>query len=357
MIKDAKFLSKKLIAWYSTHKRDLPWRNTDDPYVIWLSEIILQQTRVAQGLPYFEKFIKTFPTVNHMAQAAESEILRLWQGLGYYSRARNLHACAKYVVENYDGKFPNSFQDLLTLKGVGKYTAAAIASFAHQEMIPVVDGNVYRVLARIFGINKDIASGKGQKFFFEEAKKHIDNESPDIYNQAIMEFGALQCVPINPPCHDCIFSSICYANLNNEQKKLPVKIKKLKIRQRHFNYFIFHDNTGILMKERTEKDIWRGLYDFFLLESNGFMSPNDFENNPFLNKLLKKGAILTKESKTYKHILTHQRIFAQFFHIEIKAALIGEDFQQELLQYYTLKQVNALPKPILIHNYLKEFIF
>ncbi len=357
MIKDDKFLSEKLIAWYSTHKRALPWRNTNDPYVIWLSEIILQQTRVAQGLPYFEKFLKRFPTVHHLAKAKESEVLRLWQGLGYYSRARNLHACAKFVVEKCDGIFPDTFLELLTLKGVGKYTAAAIASFAYQEAVPVVDGNVYRVLARIFGIDKDIASGKGQKFFFTEAKKHINKGTPDVYNQAIMEFGALQCIPVNPSCHDCIFSDVCFANLHQAQKILPVKIKKLKIRERYFNYIIFYDNSGILMKERTEKDIWQGLFDFFLLETNDFLSPDDFENISFLNDILKKGGILTKESKTYKHILTHQRIFAQFFHIEIEVGLVARALSKESLTYFNLNQVDTLPKPILIHNYLKESLF
>ena len=259
--------SKKLVEWYNDHHRTLPWRNTQDAYKIWLSEIILQQTRVAQGLPYYKKFILHYPNINSLAEAKEKEVLRLWQGLGYYTRARNLVKCAREVVKNYAGKFPGTFQELKKLPGIGDYTAAAIASFAFEEPVAVVDGNVYRVLSRIFGIDKNIASTEGKKFFFALANELIPVDQPGTYNQSVMEFGALHCLPLNPNCDDCIFKKNCVALKQEKIDILPVKIRRQKKTNRYFNYFLIRIGDKILMNERTGKDIWKGLLDFPLLET------------------------------------------------------------------------------------------
>jgi len=247
--------SSKLINWYHQNKRDLPWRNSTDPYQIWLSEIILQQTRVDQGLSYFNKFIEHHPNVNSLANAPEKEVLNLWQGLGYYSRARNLHFTAKVISKEHKGIFPSDYNDILKLKGVGEYTAAAIASFAYNLSYPVIDGNVYRVLSRIFGIENPIDSSKGKKIFKALATELIDNKNPATYNQAIMEFGALQCTPKKPKCEDCPFRLECYALKNELTAELPKKEKKIKQRNRYFNYVVVIDNEKIYLKERKEKDI------------------------------------------------------------------------------------------------------
>ena len=230
--------SNSLIKWYLQNKRDLPWRNTIDPYFIWLSEIMLQQTRVAQGMPYFFAFTEAFPTVFDLAKASEQEVLKLWQGLGYYSRARNLHKTAQYVAFELDGKFPDNYKALLSLKGVGDYTAAAIASFSYNEVVPVVDGNVFRVLSRVFDIEADISQPASKKIFQELAMELMPKDHPAIFNQAIMEFGALQCVPKNPDCTICVMNDGCLALKMDKVNQLPVKLKKTKVTNRFFNYFI-----------------------------------------------------------------------------------------------------------------------
>src|SRR5690606_28672368 len=217
--------SQKLISWYLQNKRDLPWRNTKNPYKIWLSEVILQQTRVAQGLPYYENFVKHFPTVFDLAKANEEQVLKIWQGLGYYSRARNLHHTAQYVSENLNGEFPKTYNKLIKLKGIGSYPAAAISSFSNDENVAVLDGNVYRVLSRYFGIETDISSSQGKKEFQEMADEVLDKKRPALFNQAIMEFGALQCVPKNPNCEVCVFNDSCVALQKNKVAQLPVKLK------------------------------------------------------------------------------------------------------------------------------------
>ncbi len=251
---------KKLITWYLQNKRSMPWRETTDPYHIWLSEIMLQQTRVAQGLPYYLAFTKSFPTVFDLANASEDEVLKLWQGLGYYSRARNLHATAKYVANELQGEFPDNYKDLLQLKGVGDYTASAIASICFNEVVPVVDGNVYRVLSRHFGIDTPINSTKGIKEFKELAIELIDHEDPANYNQAIMEFGALQCKPKSPYCIVCPLNESCEALKTGKVDMLPVKLKKQKIKNRYFNYLIFSINDQhTIIQQRTGNGIWKGL--------------------------------------------------------------------------------------------------
>jgi len=352
-----KTITKKIINWYHEHKRMLPWRDTQDPYLIWLSEIILQQTRVAQGMSYYEKFVANYPNVHELANADQSEILRLWQGLGYYSRARNLHFAAKQVIDEYQGKFPTSYSKLKKLKGVGDYTAAAIASFAFEEEVPVVDGNVYRVLARLFAIDIDIASSTAYKQFAAIAKQLICHAKASTFNQAIMEFGALQCTPKNPQCITCPLSIDCKAHQENKTTHYPIKIKKIKIKKRYFNYAVLSRDDNILMNERKGKDIWQGLYDFPLLESINKLCTED-ELITWLNENTLVDAsnklTLKKVSKVYKHILSHQHIYAIFYYIHIQ----NPDTNRKLSDsYHSLEECFRLPKPILIANYLKESIF
>ena len=342
--------SRYLLSWYQQNKRDLPWRHTTDPYKVWLSEIILQQTRVAQGMPYYEKFVANFPTVFDLAAADEQQVLRLWQGLGYYSRARNLHSCAKMVVEEYGGEFPETAAELQKLKGIGEYTAAAIASFCFKEAAPVLDGNVFRVVARYFGLDHNIADAKSKKAFYEVLHEVIDREHPDQFNQAIMEFGALHCTPAKPMCMYCDLREDCYAAQHQKQQELPVKIKKLKIRKRNFQYLVFISGDQVFMKERGAKDIWQGLHDFYLLEAD------QFDPKAHFNQTQLAAASLQHESAPYKHILTHQRIEAQFFVISIHdESAFGP--MLEGMQSYRFEELTDIPKPKLIDNYLNEVFF
>ncbi len=335
----------KLVAWYKQHHRKLPWRETRDPYRIWLSEIILQQTRVAQGYPYYEKFIGQYPDVRSLAAASEKEVLHLWQGLGYYSRARNMHATAKIVCDQYGGKFPGSYQELLGLKGIGDYTASAIASFAFDEQAAVVDGNVFRVLARYYGIHEDISSPASRKIFREAAVAAMPAGQAALFNQAIMEFGALQCVPVSPKCEACPVSDSCYAYHHKMQNVLPVKIKKLKIKQRPIHYLVITAKGRVAMKERKGKDIWRGLYDFYSVETE---SVDDWST--FLPEEL-SGLKPELSSGPFKHILTHQRLSISYWLSELpELRKLPED-----LQWYTSEQIKDLPKPLPVNIYLKDF--
>ncbi|NOT75359.1 MAG: A/G-specific adenine glycosylase [Cyclobacteriaceae bacterium] len=345
------YFSKKIVQWYHESHRDLPWRNTQDAYKIWLSEIILQQTRVAQGLPYYQKFIQQYPDVRSLARAKEQDVLRLWQGLGYYTRARNLHKCAQEVVTKFGGKFPQTFEELKQLSGIGDYTAAAIASFAFHQPVAVVDGNVYRVLSRVFGIEKDVATPEGRKFFFKKANELISTTDPATHNQAVMEFGAMHCLPQNPKCEDCVFSKACVANLNALQSVLPVKSKKLKIRKRYMHYFIIRHGGKTLMKMREEKDIWKGLYDFHLIEKKRTHKIENLleENDPLSNYHP------ATDRKPVKHILSHQHLIVKFIEIDIPSEKefirIGKTLG---LKSYSLKAVEDLPKPILIERLLNS---
>jgi A/G-specific adenine glycosylase len=349
---ETKAFSEVLIHWYNTNKRDLPWRKTKDPYRIWLSEVILQQTRVAQGSPYYEKFVETYPNVKALALADEQDVLRLWQGLGYYSRARNMSITAKIVVKDFDGIFPNNYKDLLKLKGIGPYTAAAIASFAFEEKVAVVDGNVFRVLARVFGIETDISSHEAKNVFSKLANELISTESPSTYNQAIMEFGAIHCTSVNPVCKFCVFNESCVANAKGMQSILPIKSKKVKVRNRFFNYFVIELNGKFLMHQRSEGDIWTGLNDFYLVENEEKFSELDEINSDFLQETLSK-SIIKGNSEKIKHILTHQLIEARFWHL-----VLNEEVAVPLgYAFYSSDEVEALPKPILIEKYLKSFWF
>ena len=345
---DRKKFSAKIISWYTENKRSLPWRNTKDPYRIWLSEIILQQTRVAQGLPYYIKFIDRFPTVHSLAKSKEQEVLRLWQGLGYYSRARNLHLCAKEVVEKFQGNFPGNYDDLQKLRGIGSYTAAAIASISFGEPVAVVDGNVFRVLSRVFGIDKDISQPRTKDFFFSLANKLISKDQPDEFNQAIMEFGAIHCLPKNPLCEACIFKRKCIAYERDMQTVLPVKSKKQKIRKRYFYYFVFQKGKKIAMRKRLGKDIWRGLFDFYLVETS---KPKRIDKLVPENISLKKLEV-EKVSKLYKHVLSHQHLMARF--ILAGPSVLPSALVRDGYIYQTVNEIKRLPKPVLILQYLRD---
>lgn len=345
-----------LEQWYSIHKRNLPWRHTTDPYRIWLSEVILQQTRVAQGKPYYERFVDAYPTVTHMAQADERELLRLWQGLGYYSRARNLHQTAQFVTTHLDGKFPSNYHDLLKMKGIGVYTAAAIASFAFGERVPVVDGNVYRVLARVYGIKEDIARTTAKKTFAALAMHLIQSAiDPATYNQAIMEFGAIQCTPTSPDCLLCPVQQVCVAYLTGSQHRLPVKSKKPPVRQRFFTYLVLRHSGKLALRERTTRDVWQNLYDFHLVEHE-FDTPGATNMHGLLEKLPSSDPVYTLMQQSdlaaspiqAAQLLSHQRIHAQFYLVDVP----NSDLPPHL-KWYSRDEINQLPKPVIITNYLK----
>ena len=340
--------SNLLIKWYLQNKRDLPWRNTTNPYPIWLSEIMLQQTRVAQGMPYFLSFTTAFPTVFDLAKASEEQVLKLWQGLGYYSRARNLHQTAQYITTELNGIFPVNYNDLLKLKGVGEYTAAAIASFAYNEIIPVVDGNVFRVLSRYFDINTDIAQASAKKEFTALAFELIPKDNPAIFNQAIMEFGALQCVPKNPNCSSCVFNESCAALQKNKVDQLPVKSKKLKVRNRYFNYVVASDeNKNTIIQKRTSKGIWHNLYEFPLLETEK-EEDFDFVSEQIQMEYFKENtisSILETNNKSIVHKLSHQHLHIKFWNVKIKGTI------ENGIDVETMK---TFPFPIVIHNYIEK---
>ena len=312
-------LADKITRWYLEHKRDLPWRDIKDPYLIWLSEIILQQTRVDQGISYYIKFASEFPSVCDLASAPEEKVLKLWQGLGYYSRARNLHAAARYIQRELNGKFPSEYKEILKLKGVGEYTAAAIASFAFDQCHAVVDGNVYRVLSRVFGIDTPIDSTKGKKQFSELANSLISRKDPGTYNQAVMEFGAMHCKPRNAGCNECPLGGICAAKQKGIVDELPVKSKSIRTRDRFFNYLVLEHKGNVLLNKRTAKDIWQNLYDFPLIETAQAIETEELMAAPELQELAgKEGFVINKVSSTYKHILSHQVIYARFWEISLK---------------------------------------
>ncbi|WP_277486934.1 A/G-specific adenine glycosylase [Catalinimonas alkaloidigena] len=350
--------SEQIIRWYRQHKRDLPWRDTQDPYTIWLSEIILQQTRVKQGLPYFYRFIEAFPTVLDLAKAEEQEVLRLWQGLGYYSRARNLHSCAQTIVSDYQAKFPQTYNELIKLKGVGAYTAAAIASFAYNETVAVVDGNVYRVLSRVFGVKEDILSSKGQKKFQQLANTLVPEGLAGEYNQAIMEFGALQCTPKSPACLLCPVNQLCYAYQHNRQHELPVKIKKVKVKKRYFSYIVLRRGNFLYMKKRSGKDIWHGLYDFYLVENKHVIDGLENIDDFLVTEVMTNTNPTVEMSALYKHQLTHQQLEVRFFTLNMEKGSLADSLLTEKgLSVYSIEEVKGLPKPILIDKYLSEVIF
>jgi A/G-specific adenine glycosylase len=338
--------SHKILDWYHAHKRELPWRETRDPYKIWLSEIMLQQTRVAQGMPYYHRFLEAFPTVYDLAQAPEETVLKLWQGLGYYSRARNLHATAKMVVEQFDGEFPRTYEEIKSLKGVGDYTASAIASFCFDVPEPVVDGNVYRVLARYFGVDLPINSPSGTKYFKELAREVMDSEQIRDYNQGIMEFGAIQCAPKKPYCLLCPLNEGCMALKENRVESLPLKTNKTKVRVRHFNYMVYLDDQNqTIMEQRKGKGIWQNLYQFPLLESE-----NEIHLDAFQQHFTREMALEPFESfhlfntEPIVHKLSHQHLYTKFWILKTFHNLENGTAWDEITKF---------PVPVLIADFIK----
>lgn len=329
-----------IMDWYRQNKRDLPWRHTSDPYKIWLSEIILQQTKVEQGLSYYHKFIETYPKIEDLAEASEQDILNLWQGLGYYSRARNLHFTAKKIQNEYNGVFPFTYIEIITLKGIGSYTAAAIASFAFKEPVAVVDGNVYRLLSRVFDIDIAIDSTQGKKQFFELAQSLIDKKEPDIFNQAIMEFGALQCTPTNPNCEICPLNSICLSFAKGNIKLRPVKSKKLKVKVRYLNFLVFDDGENTFIEKRTKKDIWQNMYQYPLIESLSKEEDIDWSKYSKVSP--------DKISKEIIHILSHQKLHTRFYHFSHLSNFVEKDWI-----LIKTSEIQDYPIPRLIDRYLQ----
>ena len=340
--------TKKLINWYKQNARDLPWRHTKEPYKIWLSEIILQQTQVKQGLDYYLKFIEKYPTIRDFAKADEQEILKLWQGLGYYSRARNMHFTANIITKEFKGKFPDNYKELLKLKGVGEYTAAAIASFCFNQPVGVVDGNVSRVLSRLYGIKLPINTTQGKKYFQNLVNNLVDKNEPDLFNQAMMEYGATLCTPKNPKCEKCIFVDKCVAFLTGDIDKFPVKINKIKVKKRYLNFLLIQNNDYLIVEKRQKKDIWKNLYQLPLIESK-----KDLKNMTLkqLDNISKKYKIAIK-SEVYlltetKHQLTHQSLKIKFWKIIIK---------EKNKHFIPKNELKNYPFPTPIINFLDNYI-
>ena len=348
--------TKTILEWYGNNSRDLPWRKTIDPYRIWISEVIFQQTRIVQGLAYYSRFIERFPTISDLAKADEEVVLKTWQGLGYYSRARNLHAAAKDILENHHGIFPDSYEKLLKLKGVGEYTAAAIASIAFDQPYPVVDGNVLRFFSRYFGINTPIDTNKGKKQIYTKALSLIDKKQPGIFNQAIMEFGALHCKPVNPDCDRCPFNNKCLAFLEGNVGLLPVKSKPKKQKARYFNYLVILWENGkkekfLYLRKREEKDVWKNLYDFPMIEGTEEISEEGlFSSQEWMKIIGEDQYMMILKSHQYKHILTHQLIFAVFYIIQ----LVGKRNPRLPFLLVPIGEIDKYPVPRLIEEFLNE---
>lgn len=342
---------QEIIRWYLSNKRSLPWRDTQDAYVIWLSEIILQQTRVEQGLPYFNRFLEAYPTVSDFAAATETEILKLWQGLGYYSRGRNMLFTARQILELHAGVFPVKYDVLIKLKGIGEYTAAAISSFSSGEAKAVLDGNVFRVLARYFGISTAINSSQGKKQFSELAQSLIHTEDPALYNQAIMEFGALQCKPKSPLCPVCPLQLSCYAKNNGIINMLPVKIKKTTVKTRFINYFVCRNGDEILVNKRIKEDIWQHLYDFPSIETTTAASVG---NEEFLNDVKQKfgNDVSILSLMEMKHLLTHQIIYVQFFALD--NYIINFNINAEV-SWVSWADFDKLPQPKILTKFINLY--
>lgn len=351
-IKDLE-ISRRLIDWYAENKRELPWRETADPYRIWVSEIILQQTRVEQGRGYYLRFIERFPDVGALAEASEEEVLKYWQGLGYYSRARNLHAAAREIVARFGGRFPRTYDDVLALPGIGAYTAAAVVSFAWDEPYPVVDGNVFRVLSRLFAESEPIDTPAGKKLFTSLASGLLDPRRPGLHNQAVMEFGALQCRPVAPRCLFCPLSDRCLAFATGRPERYPVKKQKTKTRNRYLHYFhIIYKERDWYLHRRSADDIWKGLFEFPLIETD---EPVDFaalQETKAFRQLFEgiSDPVFSLEISGRKHVLSHRILYADFYRVEIRTEGKG------LGQYLKIpaEEIGKYAVPRLIHIYLEK---
>lgn len=344
MGEDNRYFSAPLIEWYLISKRSLPWRDTRDPYLIWLSEVILQQTRVAQGLPYYEKFRTAYPSIKDLAVADEEEVLKLWQGLGYYSRARNLKKTAEIICKDYGGRFPDTYKELLKLKGIGPYTAAAIASFAFKEKKAVVDGNVYRVLSRVFGIDEPINKSSGQKLFQKLADSLIDSKNPDLFNQAIMEFGAMECTPKKPNCSGCIFNDRCVALATSKIDNLPVNLSKIKVRKRYLHYLMLldqHRNTRFV--KRPNDGIWAGLYEFPMIETSSSRELTVNEIEYFLGQ---SASVTLLSADPMVHKLSHRYLEVRIYRVEV------EDLFEPVV---SMDEIDQYPTSTLMERLLQQF--
>lgn len=346
------YIKEALASWYRINKRDLPWRNTRDPYRIWISEIILQQTRVAQGLDYYNRFIERFPSIASLADAEEQEVLTYWQGLGYYSRARNLHATARRLQSEFNGVFPSDHKEVLSLKGIGEYTAAAIVSFAFNQPYPAVDGNVFRVLSRLFAIDTPIDSGKGKALFTELASCLMDKKEPALFNQAMMEFGALQCVPGQSDCSACPICSHCLSYEKNSVLDFPVKQQKTKTKELYLYYFHIHYKGRFYLRKRKEKGIWQNLFEFPLIESDFPLLFEDLIKTPDFKSLFPSSSEL-KFSLTIqnrKHILSHRILYATFYEV-----YVDDEFGlTEDCGLVSLEELNAFPLHRLMEQYFES---
>ena len=344
--------SEILLKWYYLNKRNLPWRRTRDPYLIWVSEIILQQTRVNQGLTYYLMFIKEFPEVRSLAEANPEKVMKLWQGLGYYNRAINMMSAAKMVMEQFKGSFPNQYADLILLKGIGKYTAAAIASISTDEPVAAIDGNVIRVLSRLYGIDY-IDTKKFNSAIQSLAEKSLCTEDPGEYNQALMEFGALQCAPVNPKCESCIFKKSCFAFQNNSIDSLPPKKVQPNKRVRYFHYLLLTSKEKIFVQKRDKNDIWPNLYQFPMIETKN-KSTKKFIYDEF-NKLLDGLYIdtsITKTTESFRHLLSHQIIEGRFYNLKLNPDKNAFDSKYDEIEWKELNKY-AFPKPLL--SFLEKF--
>ena len=361
----------KLFSWYLENARDFPFRRTRDPYLIWLSEIIMQQTRIEQGVPYYNKFVSVFPTVHELAAATEEDVLKQWQGLGYYTRARNLHSTANEVVEKYAGRFPETYEGLRSLKGVGDYTAAAIASVCFGLPHPVVDGNVIRFITRYFGITASIEKAGVKKEIMdvlEGLMEHLDDAGYEMqviphpasriphhisgdFNQSMIDFGATYCVPRNPACDECIFASGCYALKHGMVNELPLKKQQQSLKTRYFHYLVIHvkGKQGVYFSKRTGNDIWKGLYEFPMLETPGPLSLQDLMNSPAWKQYFGKTPLkLLSQTASVNHLLSHQKIIASFCRLEIEtpSAKFG--------MFVRKNKIHELPVARILEKYLED---
>lgn len=323
----------------------MPWKGEKDAYKVWLSEIILQQTRVEQGLEYYNRFILTFPTIAHLAQAPEEQVFKLWEGLGYYTRCRNLIATAKYINDELGGEFPSDYDQILQLKGIGSYTAAAISSFAFDLPHAVVDGNVQRVISRYFAISTPIDSSKGRKLYHMLANALLDRQQPAIFNQAIMDFGATVCKPQQPLCSECIMATECEAYRHNLVSQLPVKEKKLIKKHRYLHYFIIESGQGVFIRKRTSKDIWQNLHEFFLIESGQEIK----DPTEQLTSILGTGYSLSNEVHGFRQLLTHQVIHGKFFHVTVDETVNIAGYS-----LVSRSQIGSIAFPQIINQYLQK---
>ena len=343
-------ISKILINWYEKNKRELPWRDTKDPYKIWVSEIILQQTRVIQGTDYYFRITESFPDIKSLADASIDDLLILWQGLGYYSRARNMHAAAEYIMKYHKGEFPEKYEDILKLKGIGKYTAAAVASLAFGYPAAAVDGNVIRVISRVFNVRNNANSSSARKEIDRLAEQILDNHNPGQHNQSVIELGALICTPKNPECGICPVRTFCKAYAEGLVEELPLRYRKKVSRERFFQYYIIMSGDNLFIQRRTKRDIWQSLFEFPLFETSGSVSEHDIIDYPAeVWKLNPEKIILKEISPIYKHVLSHQKINARFIHILYNGKVKNTEWiavSPEDLHLYAF--------PVLILNYIRQ---